>query len=299
MAPSHFDFDSLEKAKQCINILRNFYNYILHHNVCPEYTKDVLAARQVCDLADEEVHKAYKAAHPSEHNMCLPGDFSLACSCLFGVKGTQGNADWSSGFESRIYRSSLTDLEARLAFSLGHAAYGDAAFFSPDKHENKKQLMLQDITDVEEDIGLEVTGIEFANAETKKLYNGIKNSPFKSLGKLRCKSWTPPDFAEWDLPEGAAELTPSMKAYEFWIEDEILENCFVGMKIEGTVHTLTSGLQFFDNITAVWCSFYTFMDNELVRKWKDPRLFTREEYLARQLKDGDQEEEGPELDEID
>jgi len=214
--------------------------------------------------------------------MCLPGDFNSACSFLFG--GIRGDSSWDGGYTSQTYLG-LNDAEASRIFISGYEALGDKALLKEDEYETKKVLMSQEVTEVEEDIGLEVTAIE-------------PSKEGGSFGILRCRSWALPDFAGRDLPVGIDSPSPPVKAYDFWIEEEILQNCFVGMKIEGTVHTLTSGLKFLENVTAVWCSFYTVLENELLKEWKDPKYVTREDYLEKLSRGEDREGEAQGSDDL-
>lgn len=304
-APAHFDLDSPEKTKRCVNILRNFYNYIMHHNVCTEYMGEILAARKVCDLAEKELVLCYKVTHASG-SQCLPGEFNLASSCLFGSKGFNDDLNWAGSNPSSGY-SVLSKNVATKLFAMGYAAC--AGVTVPDHQgvgeDRSQRIKQQTIVDIEEDIGLEVVGIEFPDSRIKMAYERFHDSPegmshdFKPVGVLKCKSWTPPDFAAVDLPAEALAGLEEYQSYEFWIEDEILRNCFIGMKIEGTVYTMSSGVQFLDSVTAVRCSFYTVLENELMSRWKEPKYFTREEYLERQAKGQDDEDSGPGLNEID
>jgi len=214
--------------------------------------------------------------------MCLPGDFNSACSFLFG--GIRGDSSWDGGYTSQTYLG-LNDAEASRIFLSGHKTLGGKALLKKDEYETKKVLMSQEVIEVEEDMGLEVTAVE---------------SPKDggSIGILRCKSLILPDFAGTDLPVGIESFSPPVKTYDFWIEEEILQNCFVGMKIEGTIHTLTSGLKFLENVTAVWCSFYTVLENELLKEWKDPKYVTREDYLEKSSMGEDQEGEAQGSDDL-
>ena len=160
-----------------------------------------------------------------------------------------------------------------------------------DKNKLEEDPMRWNVVHREEDVGLQVLDTELANDETRQIY---ENSPgkLKSLGILHCVSWTPPDFAEDDLPPHVPSERKT-QSFEFYVEDEILKWCFGGMKLEVTVNTLSSGMHFLENVTAVKCSFYHMLENELTLKWKEPRFVTREEQLAREQKwtEGDEGDE--------
>ncbi|OBW68234.1 MAG: hypothetical protein AUREO_017170 [Aureobasidium pullulans] len=53
-----------------------------------------------------------------------------------------------------------------------------------------------------------------------------------------------------------------------WIEDDILQYCSVGMKIEGEVRELDIGIKWLDSVRAISPSFFEWLPNELYRKQK-------------------------------
>jgi len=295
MVSCYFELDTEAKVKECVNILRNFFNYILHHSVCPEYQDDIYSARKVCDLADKELFGVHQA------QVLLPGEFNTACSTLFGGYYTNsyaGDKAWNEGYNAPAYKIGLSNREARQVFSLGMAAYWPQEDITAERKENQKKHFEQKIVSVEDNVGLEVIEIIDADSKTRYFYEREVPGDFKTLGKLKCRSWTPPDFTEDDLPADFIFAIPQ-KEYMFWVDQDILKWCFVGMKIETTVRTLGNGLQFFDNVTDVKCSFYTLLNNELVLQWKEPKWITREEQLARLQKYGDENEEDVPLEDID
>ena len=54
------------------------------------------------------------------------------------------------------------------------------------------------------------------------------------------------------------------------LEDEVLQHCFVGMKMEAYVKDLSIGLEFIDCYEAGYVSFFTWLWNERIRNWKEP-----------------------------
>jgi hypothetical protein len=91
---------------------------------------------------------------------------------------------------------------------------------------------------------------------------------------------------------------PSVYSDEtFWVDEELLESCFVGMKFVGVVRTLDMGVKYLDNVTVIYASFYTFVENERMINWKPPR---ENERLPPSCEDGevpDAEGEGEGLEE--
>lgn len=202
----------------------------------------------------------------------LPGNFNQACSTIYG--GTYqntyiGDQDWAEGLED--YKGMDPKL-ARQTFK-----YGLTANASPEMYElYKSQARTRSIGITSSiDTGIEVTELVLADRQTLKLYDQQGAAGLRALGKLKARTWHHPGDADEDLTEEEEQKQASsppqdVKHYEFWIEDELLQRCFVGMKLETTVRHLSFGLDFFDNVAGVYCSFYQILPNELMLGWKEP-----------------------------
>ncbi|KAL8666279.1 MAG: hypothetical protein Q9202_001548 [Teloschistes flavicans] len=267
--PQHYDLTSVNSAKDVqskTNIIRNFLNYLLHHDVCPDYKDQIFAACNICDLADRELPKTMRA------QILFPGDFQTACSEIFGgsCRNTFArNPGWAEEFESEF---GMRPDVAQQTFKIGLATQtSDEMSKIYMEQSNALDIQMTKIYDV----GLEVTELVYARAEIRNFYEKHEAAKgLKSLGKLRAKRWHPPHTAPQDLTEEerekAAKKTPkpAENIYEFLIEDYILDTCFVGMKMEVTVRELSFGLKFFDKILGAYCSFYTILPNEMMEGWR-------------------------------
>jgi len=283
--PEAFDFETQTEVAECTNILRNFYNFLLHHDVCPEYRVEILAARRVCDTAENELLPTHKALR------LMPGKFNVAVSTLFGgayASAYGDDAGWLDDEDGKIEASGPTHAVASNVFKFGVAALGEDDDFDDDSNEAiQRRVLDQKIVNLEENLGLEVIEVidpqeDHVDFHASKL--GLGKG--QALGKIICKRYQFPTFDYYDLPSGHKQAIPDMtKTYTIWLEEEVLDQCFVGMKIDATVGTLSGGLQFFDRVNAVRCSFYTLLENDLMlaTKWKEPREITREEAMQKQL----------------
>lgn len=260
--------------------MRNFYNYLLHHSVCPEHSESILAARKVCDLADKELLACHKVL------TSLPGNFNMACSTLFGGEASHKHIEkptWLADDDTTVLNLGMDKDTATRVFKFGIAAHATDDYLAGDSPEVVQHRILnQKIAKLEKNLGLEVIEILPADPEHVALHatkQGLGKG--QALGKLICRSWKAPSFDYFDLPPVDTRSAEGPQTYEFWLEQHILDSCFVGMKIEGTVATLSSGLQVVDKVTAIRCSFYTLLVNDLVSvadKWKEPVEVTREEW---------------------
>lgn len=69
--------------------IKNFLNYLLYHDVCPEYKENINAARVSCDIATKQLWDNHRFVANG------PGDFNKACSMLFGGYYFDPDADES------------------------------------------------------------------------------------------------------------------------------------------------------------------------------------------------------------
>ncbi|KAL9012766.1 MAG: hypothetical protein Q9173_002491 [Seirophora scorigena] len=258
--------DSAKQTKARTNIIRNFLNYLLHHEVCPEYRSQVLAAQDVCDLADKELPMVMKAQSQ------LPGDFQTACSAIFGgsFRGIDGETpEWATDAQDLI---GMKLDRAKQTFRIGMSTHvsDEVAKAYVEQNENSG-ITTRKIYK----IALEITELIRASTEVKTFYEHHPAAKgLKPLGRLVAKAWVPPFRLPQDLTpeEKAAEArsTPQTEVHDFLVEDYVLETCFTGMKLEVTVREMSFGFKFFDTVNGIFCSFYTLLPNELMMGWKIP-----------------------------
>ncbi|EDU41989.1 conserved hypothetical protein [Pyrenophora tritici-repentis Pt-1C-BFP] len=232
--PTHYSY-GVESTKNACQVPRSFFRYLRYHSVCPEYDDQLAAALKICDLAEKELPKV------NDIIIAMPGDFNKSASVVFG--GAQadiylGNKPWAQAFKEEgvdIEEIGMRDEEARVKFRTGIAVLGSDEQF--DMLEGGSLNVLSKVSAC-----LEVTAIQLPTEETKIKYDEMNrmNSKLilKPLGKLICKD------------------------YEFWLEEDILEDCFIGLKINADILVLP-GLTILDEVKDCMCSFYTWIPNEL------------------------------------
>ena len=279
-APTCFDLSNGDRVLYCVNIVRNFLNYVLHHDVCPDYVDQVRAARAVCNQAETEL------ALVRDASVALPGDFNVAVSTLFGghYTGVFGGADeWAAEMDISV---GMSDEKAAKVIETALKAYGtdgEAELFN-----GRKNMRIS--TTFERPI--EVTEMVFSDEKVKQLYanenaNRTDKEALKPLGQLYARTWEKP-FAreedhsddEGDSPSGTGKVEETR--LELWIEDDLLRTCFVGMKMDALIRELTisrgSGsdaevvrvIPCLDAVYSVFCSFYTALANEMMIGWRKP-----------------------------
>lgn len=264
--PIQFDLYTEEIIKSKTHVIRNFLNYLLHHDVCPEYASQIYAARNIVDQADRELWLCAQAAR------LLPGSFNTACSELFGgaLHGLYiGDQEWAKGLLTGPPILGISPQLARKTFKAGLIARGDDRIFELYKKQDdaRKVKIMQKI-----ETGLEITELLPAEQEVLDLYQSQVGQGLEPLGRLRAKTWFFPGASPEDLTEEeeetAKEAPKEIKDYELWVEDNVLRKCFVGMKFNTTIKELSFGVRYFDEVRGVYCSFYSELPNDAMVGWR-------------------------------
>ncbi|KAF1838047.1 hypothetical protein BDW02DRAFT_565309 [Decorospora gaudefroyi] len=266
--PNHYGF-SMNGVKNACQVPRTFFNYLRSHRVCPEYDHQLVAALRLCDIAEDELPKVHAAC------LALPGDFNKSASVIFG--GAQaglytGDKAWAQDMKNEgtsMEEIGIRDEEAKIKFGTGIAIMG-----SDEHYENFSSNTFNVVG--QESASFEVTSVQLPDEDTKMTYAEQsktyqhKLERLEPLGKLICKTWYPEDCDEYDLPKdndkypgGKPRKSGDGKTYEFWMEESILNDCFVGMKLVGRILRLSGGLTILDDINETMCSFFTYIPNEL------------------------------------
>ena len=256
--------------------MRNFYNYLLHHDVCPEYRSDIEAARKICDVGERELLIIQRLGQ------LLPGQFNVAVSALSGGHHQfelQGNQPWEDDAED-VDLEEITN-KFKSIIGIGIAGHVNEELLSSIKSRfDRKIIDGTCLKCVEESqVALEVAEIILSEATTgeKRVEESLSTS--NQFGKLICRDWNMPTFETYDVPSSMKTEQQRFRKlqYEFLVDNKILEECFVGMKMEVTVRKLEEGgLEYLDSVQAIYCSFYTLLPNDLMMHWKEPEWVTSE-----------------------
>ena len=302
-APYYYGFETKEQVDTVTKVLINFLNYLLYHDVCPEYSNDILAARSICNRGNAEIWAC------AEAQRWLPGDFNIACSTLFdGSYGKlyDGTTTWvpeESGLRGFVGMTAGVAREV--------VKFGIAGAASEEVYEAWRKMAIDDTIEMVEVLqftGFEITAIDSVDEDTRTFYKE-QSSEYRPVGKIRAKPWTNPEGPPEDLTPEEKEALESETGgnesgerkgtgidftepvYDFLIEEVILQHLFVGMKIEATVRKLNCGIWYFDEVLRAFCSFDTYLCNELMVGWKEPRPIDRRPLKLGDTPDRDEETE--------
>ena len=218
------DFGSPSKIEKATNILRNFYNYIIAHDVAPDFDVHINAARALCNRARDEltgIHHLYNL---------LPGPFNTACSILYGSDREEVEAGYRSECgEGFRFTPAFSDAMARIIIEACIAAHGTEAQFEAALQNKSLNFAAEEVKTT----AFEVVSITPASDEIQWLYasaSKLAGTHLQPVGKLVLKPWVKPEFVEYDLP---ADLTPDDpshpeycpdQTYTLFVEDEILQH---------------------------------------------------------------------------
>lgn len=243
----------------------------------------------MCDIAERELTKVDTAG------LALPGDFNVSASTLFGGSHAglfTGDRDWAHDMQQGTgsTKIGICDEEARIKFSTGIAALGT--------DEQQDLLGATNLKILEkESTGLEVTAIIPSDEITREVYATqreiVRNkiAHLEPLGKLVCKVWHAGDCDEWDLPknkypDGTPHKIDDKRTFQFWVEEHVLSDCFVGMKVDVGIVTLEGDITILDEVKETHCSFYMWLPNELWMENKPKEV----RWLAKGLPDDEEVE---------
>ncbi|KAJ9612877.1 hypothetical protein H2200_002818 [Cladophialophora chaetospira] len=268
----------LETKDQVVRIcttLERFMDYLLQHDVCPEFKDDILASRTFCRTAATELWDVAEAVRR------LPGEFNIACSTLFDgsyAHNYDGETWWGKEDEEGPVFVGMKSDEAHqiVKFGVAGAAAENVYLGFLEGVQNNAPLMLS-VINVQKHAGFEITHIEGPTAQCKEIYTA-QSTHFRPVGRVKAKPWRNPDALPEDLTDKEREAlfltassTEADTEYVFFVESILQSMLRVGTKVEATIRTLGCGIMFFDEVLNVYPTFDEFIPNEMMIGWKSPK----------------------------
>jgi hypothetical protein len=252
-----------DQIKDAVGTIRNFLNYLLQHEVAPEYKDQITAARRTCDMAQSQLILCTRLV------ATLPGKFNEACSILFGGYYQDTFAmDRANAIKLGI-DPGLTEEEARKIFMGGFAAYGEEATFNSYNQQTKdnKITIVRDF-----ETFFEVAEIFPLTSSIRAMYAHPSMAGFEPVGRFKARTWyLPQGSPEEYIKEEKPKVLPPIEQFEFLVDMSILDRMFVGLKLQAHVRQTSFGLWYFESIGSALCSFYTYLPNEAMIGWKPHR----------------------------
>ncbi|KAJ5177956.1 Argonaute complex subunit Arb1 [Penicillium coprophilum] len=279
----YYNPETKEEIKICTDTMKNFFSYLLYHDVCPEYKEDLEEARKTCDRAAKELWMNQLLV-----NHRGPGDFNRGCSVLFGgyyFEDVDDPAAWINvrHADTRVFTSDM----ARKAVKYAIAIAGNDRTARKFKILADMDMDMIEAKRVEDIDGFEVISVEEPTEETIAYYREL-GPDLIPVGKVRAKEFRDPargafDLAPWEKVDWDAGFAPAYE-FEFLLEADFFVNLLPGMKIITTVYQTNFGQYYFDEILSVLPTFYKFMYNDWMMDYVEPapiNFIPDEEEVAR------------------
>ncbi|KAI1003847.1 hypothetical protein K3495_g4363 [Podosphaera aphanis] len=274
--PSRLPIESKKQLQSYGAVIRNFLNYILHHEVCPEFTEDIMAARKIIDKAEDELWAI------QEMPQKLPGDFNVAASILYGghYYNPWGFGCWEeddpdySEYPSTI--KGFSRIQAARIVQTGIAFSGDRELFT--RFKNTEVKICNSETKYFEVVKIQPPDPQVVAHQKNITADDEDLAKIKPLGTVTFKYWEGPNMGledctddedETDAPKSEKKARMS-QTETYLLEEEALAAMFLGLKLEVIVIELNIGLKFIDSVVSLNCSFYTFLPNKRMFGYKVP-----------------------------
>lgn len=243
--------------KMAVDVVENFLNYILHHDVCPEYADDVMNAKVICQEAVDQITRSFLVISEG------PGDFAIACLALFD-RGKRKVFDPDSSTSERY---NMPVEHAERVFYASVAAY--TSLFK--KLRDRPTKTIEVVDEVRQ--SFEVVEICEPDEKLAALYLGMKNpqgdtGTVKPCGKLTLKPIEIEDGYDKGSVRGPAPGIGDEE--EFVLDCEVLKHITVGMKLKLIVCMLNVDFKFIKAFADVRPRYYTFLPQELMVTYKEP-----------------------------
>ncbi|KAK2589543.1 hypothetical protein QQS21_012780 [Conoideocrella luteorostrata] len=243
-----------KKVEVAISIVEHFLRYVLQHDVCPEYEEDVKSALQVCKQARKEWPMLNQLSND------LPGRFNLAATELFSTVDPE---DWSF-----LRFSRPKDSDAKTDFFAVCTLCNEASTIDWFLDGNLTVSRVFSCT-------VEVTKVELPSEDTLQKFASLhiegNSHATESVGKVFFKRAVIED--EWVQPK----VSTSTKDNGIWVylENKLIKNVVLGMKMEMTVIELNTGIRIIKTISKIVPSFYTFLPQHMMKHYKARREWDR------------------------
>ena len=238
------------------DVVENFLNYVLHHDVCPEYAEDVNKAKVICQEAVDQITSCFRVIYES------PGDFSIACQALFD-KGKR-----------KVYNpdsfSDLYTMPVEQAQRVFYASVASHTFL----YEELRRKPIDDIEVVDEiKQTFEVMEVCEPDGAQTQLYLGVKDAAgdtgnIKPCGTITLK---PVDMEDgYDRGPFFAPAPGIGSVEKFVLDWPVLQHITVGMRLKLSICVLNIDFKFIKAFADVRPHYYTFLPQELMLNYKEP-----------------------------
>ncbi|KAK9788684.1 hypothetical protein AB5N19_10207 [Seiridium cardinale] len=261
--------------EQAAGLIHNFLSYIQMHDVCPEYTSQILEAKAVCGNAPMELRFARELYHD------LQDSFNTAAKCLFvdgnvfeatnpsPIGGTAREGEEFLGQNTAMRTKKLDPFTQLVVFRISVMdVYKDTNHLAADEdprniHVKSIEIETYQVISVQRRKKKEKAMLEKLLAE-----QGL-DGKVKPMGTMTLRpSLIEHAYSNVPHPEQVAfdkDLTEKII-----MDDEVLAKVQPGMKLQLEVCKLNIGIAFIKKVLDVRVSFDTLLPQSLMLTWKEP-----------------------------
>lgn len=264
----HYNPETQDEIKICTGTMKNFFTYLLYHNVCPEHTEDLEEARKSCDRCEKELWMSHQLVHHDG-----PGHFNRACSMLFGGYyfdavddlDAWGNVRWAG---SEVFTRDMARKVIKYAIAINGDDRMTRKFKCLAELDDFPVTLIQDID------GFEIISMEYPSEEARAYYRELAPD-LVPVGKIKAKEFRDPSRGPYDLTPSEkidwdAGLAPAY-TFEFFIEAPLLDLMLPRMKFITNVYKTNFGMHYYDEVLNVLPSNYLFLYNDWMMEYKEPK----------------------------
>ncbi|KAI0097420.1 Argonaute siRNA chaperone complex subunit Arb1-domain-containing protein [Hypoxylon sp. NC0597] len=250
--PRIYMYDEIAN-RMAADLVKNFLNYVLMHDACPEYEDNIRAARRICDIAPAELRLMHDLIHE------LPGTFNTTATSLF-CEGEIKKCD-----EDEIYGKLVT--------------FRVTVLSSPLDEKIKEKLMSSEdpttirVVDTKEETYQVVNIIRPSKRDILMVEEQLKQAGHPGKGKPAGVIKLKPSVIDlgFDNVPRSDEFQPKCaELEEYLLEGNLLAKFEEGVKFKAVVCELNIGLRFIKEVKDVRASFDLFLPQMLMENWKDP-----------------------------
>ncbi|KAJ5341057.1 Argonaute complex subunit Arb1 [Penicillium brevicompactum] len=265
---AYYNPETEEEIKVCTGTMKNFFTYLLYHDVCPEQKEDLEEARKTCDRCEKELWLNLQLV---QHDG--PGHFNRACSMLFGgyyFDAVDDPETWSHirYASADVFTREISRKVVKYAIAINGDDRMTRKFKCLVEWDNVEATQIQDID------GFEIISIEYPSEESIAYYRELAPD-LLPVGKVKAREFRDPsrgefDLTPWEKIDWDAGFAPAYNL-EFFLEKSVLDLMLPGMKIITNVYATNFGMHFYDEVMAVLPTNYLFLYNDWMIDYKEPK----------------------------
>ncbi|KAL2204717.1 hypothetical protein CC79DRAFT_1370529 [Sarocladium strictum] len=266
----------------CIAVVETFLRYVLQHDVCPEHEDDLHNALGVCQKAREEWPRIKML------QALMPGRLNDAAAELFQFREAEDFAriDIPDGEEVDEMGENGEVASARaVVFTAFALLETDGAIFHRLSDAWRARIMtLQHI-----DCAIQLKSLERASRHITNRFARLRINETRSIPAIGKAIFTRTTIKDgWDMPDLGDKAPSIPEEVTLYFDDRIMKNLVLGMKMTATLVYIPEAVVYFLKKTGpLLPSFYRFLPQELMKRYKEPREMDRP---APSIHDREQEE---------